>query len=295
MNYLNAYIDHLEGRGLSPHTVTSYHTSCENWLEWCNDQRLPIADATGSHVEQWKQGLHRGGVSASTVNLRLTAIREFYRWLRLTEQATVNASVFDVKGMRTRKPLPKPVKQRTVRHLIDSIDTSTIQGLRDKALISMLYITGARISEVCDLMCSHVDLDSGTARIEAGKGNKTRVVPVRGIEPALDQWLTIGRPECYPVVGNFFVTLPGRKMKRWSAEQMLRARTTAAGLRERITPHVLRHSCATHLVEAGAGLESVQKLLGHESIQTTLGYVQVSSNQIDQAHSLHPLRTEAGS
>lgn len=280
----------LEYRQVSKHTVLSYTTAVGSWLGWCADQHVNPTEAAGKHLERWAQGLQRSGLVAATVNVRLTGVREFYRWLRLDLEIDINDSLFEVKGMRTKKQLPKPAKQRVVLELIDSIDDTEVQGLRDKALISFIYVTGARIQEVCDLMCSDLNLEQGTARIEAGKGNKTRIVPVKGIEPLLERWITTGRPECYPLVNNLFLTMLGRGLQRRAAANAITSAATRAGLKDRISPHVLRHSCATHLVEAGAGIEAVSKLLGHESITTTMNYVKVSSNQIDQAHSLHPLR-----
>jgi integrase/recombinase XerD len=223
-------------------------------------------------------------------------VRTFHRFLADEGQAPGDPAAF-VAPPRVPQGLPKPLTEDEVRSLLDAVVGDEPIARRDRALLEVLYGTGARISEVCGLSLGDVDLDGALLRL-FGKGAKERVVPVgRYAREALDAWLSpSGRGRLVPKqwarrsdADAIFLNRRGSRLSRQGAWAIVRQYGDRVGLRDRLSPHVLRHSCATHLLDHGADIRIVQELLGHASISTTQVYTKVSAERLQAVYeAAHP-------
>jgi len=223
------------------------------------------------------------------------AVRTFHRFCA-TEGRSTNDPAADVAAPRVPAGLPKPLSEDEVGALLAAVTGERPVDRRDRAILEVLYGTGARISELVGLSLGDVDLDAGLARV-FGKGAKERIVPVgRMARTALRQWLARGgrplmEPDRWARRGDaeaMFLNARGGRLSRQGAWAIVRAHGERVGLGDRLSPHVLRHSCATHMLDHGADIRIVQELLGHASISTTQVYTKVSAERLravyDAAH-----------
>jgi integrase/recombinase XerD len=278
-------------RSLARNTLESYHRDLARFAAWCTEER-GIGDpgrVTREDVHLHLASLIDGGLSPRSLARHRVAIRQFYRYL-LGEGVVREDPTLLVEGARPARTLPEVLSLAEVEALLAAPDPSNLPlGLRDAAMLQLMYATGLRVSELVALPLAAVHLKAGYLRVR-GKGGKERVVPL-GERAALlvDAWLVAGRPLADPQ-GRAKVLFParsGRPMSRQNFWKRIVAWARVAGIRKTVSPHRLRHSFATHLLEGGADLRVVQVLLGHADIATTEIYTHVAGERLKEIHGRH--------
>jgi len=287
--HLDAYLDYLGAEaGRSDRTRAAYRTDLLDFLRFAAREGVRDPGAvTRPLVTLYFVSLRRRRLAPSTVARRLAALRGFYRFL-LRERHVASDPTEDVSSPRRGQALPRVLSPEEVARLLAQPDPREPEGLRDRAMLELLYSSGLRVSELVGLDVGDVDLESELLRV-VGKGDKERVVPVGSYAVrALQAYLALGRPRLARRSPALFVGRAGRRLTRQWVWASLRRYARAAGISRVVTPHVLRHSFATHLLEGGADLRSVQELLGHANIATTQVYTHVARQHVrqvfDRAH-----------
>ena len=283
-------------RGRAESTVSAYERDLRNYLFWLEEQGERIGDVQESSIIVYLRELQSSGKAASTVARAMAAVRSFHRFLAV-ENFRSDDPAKNVELPRVPRGLPKPISEKEVSELLFAIDDEGAAGKRDKAMMEILYGTGARISEVVSLSISDLDLSEKLLKV-LGKGNKERIVPLgRYAETALMRWLSPdGRgnlePERWASRDDseaLFLNRQGRRLSRQGGWGIVKKYGRKVGLGAQLSPHTLRHSCATHMLEHGADIRTVQELLGHASISTTQIYTHVSRDQLIEVYqSAHP-------
>ena len=250
---------------------------------------MPENQATGQHLADYVESLYGAKFSPRSIARHVATLRNYYRFLAREGEVTRDPAEF-LASPKQWSTLPKYLNQEEIERLITSPDGSKPRGLRDRAMLELLYATGLRVSELCGLELSAVERRMSVLKV-IGKGNKQRVVPFG--EPAgaaLDRYLAEGRPKLLKGRASrfLFVTAHASAMTRQTFWALIGKHGRSVGIFRRLTPHVVRHSFATHLVEGGADLRSVQIMLGHADISTTQIYTHVARRRlrevIDQHH-----------
>jgi len=281
-------------RGLSVNTVSAYRRDLAIYVDWLGRSGLDsLTEITSQHISEFVQHLatrEESPLTASSVARILSTVRGFHRFL-LDEQIVETDVAHDTKPPRLASRLPKAISIEQVSALLAATDGEDVQQLRDKALLELLYATGARVSEVVNLNVDDV-VDLEMVRL-TGKGDKQRIVPVGSYaREALDAYLVRARP-VLSVRGRatpaLFLGVRGQRVSRQNAWLIIRAAAERAGLDVEVSPHTLRHSFATHLLAGGADVRVVQELLGHSSVATTQIYTLVTADTLrDMYTTAHP-------
>lgn len=279
----------LEGvRGLSEHTVRAYGTDLEAYLGWCAREGVTPVCAGRRDLRRYVAYLSRSGYASRTVNRRVSSLRTWYGWLVRAGELEASPAV-SLAGRKATKELPRAMSDDDAARLLDSCDVTTDEGLRDRALLELLYATGARISEVASLAPSDIDFAQGQVTL-FGKGRKERVVPIyKSALDAVERYLTRARPNLVARRRRggspraLFVSTRGNDMSAGALRARFELQARAAGLDPSITPHAMRHTFATELLGGGADLKAVQELLGHESLATTQVYTHLSVDRLREA------------
>ncbi len=298
---VRAYLDHLGvERGASANTLAGYRRDLARYLTHLAGRGITEpsgvteADITGFGAAL-SEGADGRPLAPASVARALVAVRGLHRFAAAEGLGEDPAAA--ISPPKQAKRLPKALAQDAVQRLLDAPDTSTVAGLRDAALLELLYGTGARISEVLDL-----DVDDLTAALADpdlglrlfGKGRKERLVPLGSYaRAAVDAWLVRGRPtwaaKSARATPALLLNSQGRRLSRQSAWAIIRGHAEAAGITTEISPHTLRHSYATHLLDGGADVRVVQELLGHASVTTTQLYTLVTVEHLREVFlSSHP-------
>lgn len=274
-------------RGLSPRTVDAYGSDLARLGDALADLGADPLTADQEAIATHLRHLRRQGLSPRSIARSLVSVRGFYRHLEETGERSDNPAV-NLSPPRAWRRLPKVLTESQVEALLGAPDVERISGLRDKAMLELLYATGLRVSELVGLELSQLRLDFGFI-VVLGKGDKERVVPVgEQAEAWLTRYLEEGRPQLlagrHEVV---FVNQRGAPLSRQGFWKIIKGHGKRAGLAE-VSPHVLRHSFATHLLEHGADLRAVQLMLGHSDISTTQIYTHIHAQRLrslyDQYH-----------
>lgn len=229
----------------------------------------------------------RAGMKVSTLRRQLSALRRFCAWLR-RERAMRDDPLANFEPPRTPLRLPGVLSEHEVQSLLDSPDTATGLGIRDRAMLEVLYASGLRVSELAGLQRANVNLRQGVLRV-TGKGGKDRLVPLGDTASHwLAQWVAGPRDEWAAVgVEEVFLSRRGRGLSRQAIWQRIRKYALELGFGARLTPHKLRHSFATHMLDHGADLRVVQMLLGHADLATTQIYTHVAQARLKDLHDRH--------
>jgi integrase/recombinase XerD len=275
-------------KGLSNNTMLAYKQDMQRFAGFMNEQQVALKDVTRSDVVDFLCALYQGGLNGRSVARYQATIRNFYRFC-VTEGVIKEDPVATIDSPKIRPGLPHFLSVADVERLLAQPDGSTPIGLRDKAMIEVLYSTGLRVSELCALRVADIQMNSGSLRC-IGKGNKERVVPVgRKALGIVQQYLNESRPKMLRQSASpyLFLNKFGSKIGRIQVWQLLRNYGEKAGLREPLSPHMLRHSFATHLLDGGADLRSVQIMLGHSDITTTQIYTHVVEERLKQVYKAH--------
>lgn len=261
-------------RQLSPNTVASYGAEARGFLEWLGGR--PAAQCSSEDIEAYLASRSKLIGKRSQAHA-LSALRSYFDFLVLEGERPDNPCD-KVDAPKLGRYLPEVLSVEEVNSILDSVPATTPTGVRDKAMLEVLYGCGLRVSEACGLRISHIDNERAFVRI-IGKGDKERLVPIgeRALD-ALGEWLAV-RPAPAPGCEDYvFLNRFGKPLSRISAFNMVKDRAMLAGVRKNISPHTFRHSFATHLVENGADLRTVQEMLGHESVLTTEIYTHIDSS-----------------
>jgi integrase/recombinase XerD len=276
---IDAYLDHLRvERRLSPHTLEGYGRDLRALGEFAAGRDRNASDLDRQDLEALVRDLMGRGLSARSVGRAVACIRGFYRFLTLQRRVAANPAD-DLRAPRAWPALPKLLTLEEVDRLLAQPDTSTPKGLRDRALIELLYATGLRVSELVGLRAADLNLEEGWLTC-TGKGSKQRVVPIGDAAAGwVRRYLTSGRPALLGrrVSSRLFVNARGgtHGLSRVGFWKVLGGYARQAGIGRPISPHVLRHSFATHLLDRGADLRAIQLMLGHADLSTTQIYTHV--------------------
>ncbi len=289
--FLDLFVGYLRAeRGLASRTVEAYAADLVEYLEGLASAGVGTPDGIGAaHVRQHLDALAARGLSSRSQARHLAALRVFHRFLFSEQHAATDPTAHSETPRQTRA-LPVVLSLKEVEALLDAPSAQGPSGLRDRAMLALLYATGLRVSELVGLPLEALRLDAGFL-VARGKGNKERLVPVgsRALE-AVRLYLAHGRPVLLHGRASraLFVTRRGRAFTRQGFWKLVGRYTRAAGIHKRVSPHKLRHSFATHLVERGADLRSVQAMLGHADLATTQVYTHVDARRLrsvyDKAH-----------
>jgi integrase/recombinase XerD len=294
--YLDAFVAYLRSeRGLSPRTVEAYARDLVGYLETLRQARVGSPDAVRQeHVRGHLAALGRR-LSARSQARHLASIRMLHRFLVAERHAGADPTE-QVETPRQARRLPVFLTLDEVEALLAAPPDTTPAGLRDRAMLHVLYATGLRVSELVGLSINSVQLDAGYL-VARGKGDKERLVPLgRRAVAEVRAWLDRGRPALLKGRASraLFVGPRGTALTRQGVWKLLRRHALAAGIRKRLSPHKLRHSFATHLVERGADLRMVQAMLGHADLATTQIYTHVDGRRLRAVYDVAHPRSRSG-
>ncbi len=292
------YLDHLTvERGLADNTLAAYRRDLERYLAFLHDRDVDdlnevdprLIRAFVASISASTHGPDEEAYKATSVARTLSAVRTFHRFA-LREGLTEDDPTAGVVRPRLPRGLPHPLTVGEVAAVIDAPPPGSPTGVRDRAILELLYGAGLRVSELTGLDVDDVDLEEGAVRV-LGKGSKERDVPIgRMARDAVGAYLRTSRPALATARsrGALFLNTRGGRLTRQSCARLLAEHARAAGVRRTVTPHDLRHSFATHLLEGGADVRVVQELLGHASVATTQIYTLVTTEHLratyDMAH-----------
>ena len=279
-------------RGLSENYQLSTRRSLAEFAEWCSSVRGISAtrDVTLPTITDYLAFRKRGGLAASSIKLIVVALKIFFRFL--SAKGRVERDPAETLTLpRIERYLPETLNEMQVEQLIESINTACPLGLRDRAIVELLYASGLRISELANARLENLNVEERILRV-TGKGNKTRLVPIgRRACDALAAYLSTERPKLVkPRSGSeIFLSLRGTKLTTVRLWQIVKERARTSGLQANVYPHLLRHSFATHLLGNGADLRIIQEMLGHSDISTTQVYTHVDQQRLKAVHRrFHP-------
>jgi integrase/recombinase XerD len=292
-DYLNNFVLYLVNeRRLAENTVVSYKRDLSKYQDYLskieNIERLSSVNKI--HILHFVQHLKDTGNSTKTIARHLASIRSYHQYL-LRSKVTNEDPTIQIETPKLVRSLPKILSLSEVESLLDAPNTNSPLGLRDKAILELLYATGIRVSELTNLNTEDVHLEMGFIRC-LGKGSRERIVPLGKVaNEAIRNYLEKGRSELNKS-GNseaLFLNHRGNRLTRQGFWKNLRQIATSANIQQEITPHTLRHSFATHLLENGADLSAVQEMLGHADISTTQVYTRVTKSRLkDVYNTYHP-------
>src|SRR5438045_141975 len=279
-------------RGLSENYQLSTQRSLTEFAQWCAAKKK-ITDARGVTLPVMSEYLaerKRAGLSASSIKLVVVALKIFFRFLvgkRIIERDPAEPLALP----RIERYLPETLNELQVEQFLEKIDTKAVHGLRDRAMIELLYASGLRISELANARLENFNCEERVVRV-TGKGNKTRLVPVgRKACEALAAYLSAERPKLVKprTSSEIFLSERGTKLTTTRIWQIVKKHGQRAGLEKNVYPHLLRHSFATHLLSNGADLRIIQEMLGHAVTSTLQGYTHVDQQRLKAVHrQFHP-------
>ena len=313
---IETFIDSLRvERGVSVHTVTNYRRDLEQYARWMARHQIGAPrDVTSENITDYLRALSGAQVdgktyAAASIARKLAALRSWHKFLARENSWPDPTSRLD--SFRIGRRLPHVLSFEQMRSLVEAPNNSDARGVRDRALLEMLYASGLRAAEICALRLSDIDLERNFMRCR-GKGGKERMVPLAGVaRAALDNYLAFARPKLSGAADeledakgararrNFvaarrqrswcFLSDMGRALSRELLGQIVKKHAERAGLPDWVSPHSLRHSFATHLLANGADLRAIQELLGHADISTTQIYTHVETSHLRDAYrKAHP-------
>jgi integrase/recombinase XerD len=274
--------------GLAANTLAAYRRDLTLFARWLDESSgRALVDATETDLRAYALARHAGSAPTST-NRRLTVFRRFFRWA-LRERLRDTDPTLRIDAARQPLRVPKSLSEAQVEALLAAPAVDTPLGLRDRAMLELLYASGLRVSELVGLKTVNVSFVECALRV-TGKGNKERLVPF-GEEALLwiERYVADARPAILAAKASdaLFVTGRGGPMTRQMFWKLLKAHAARAGITAPLSPHTLRHAFATHLLNHGADLRAVQMLLGHADISTTTIYTHVARERLKQLHALH--------
>jgi integrase/recombinase XerD len=287
---ISSFLTHVRvEKGLSSNTIAAYRRDLLKFDEFARKNKLSLESVSRDDLVDFLALLYHQKLESKTVARHLVTLRNFFRFAQIQEHITDDPSV-TLESPKIRRSLPGYLRLEEVERLLDQPDVKTPIGLRDRAMLEVLYSTGLRVSELIGLRTMDLDAKVGCVRC-IGKGDKERIVPVgKKALSIVEKYLRDARPTLLGKVTNnpsLFVNRRGASLSRVGVWKILSAYGRRAGMRVALTPHMLRHSFATHLLERGADLRSVQLMLGHADISTTQIYTHVVEERLKQIYKAH--------
>ena len=278
-------------KGLSKNTIEAYSHGLSRFLNHLREKGVQEIQEVGKfHIRGFLLALRKKNLSTKTIVRNLVGIRTFFRFL-VQEGILETNPAEELESPKVAKTLPEILTLREIEQILEQPNLQTPLGMRDRAILEMLYATGMRVSELTHLPTHQVNLEGGYVLLY-GKGSKERVVPL-GSEAI--KWVTLYLKESCGILAKgkespfLFINRSGKGMSRQGLWKNLNNYARRAGLRKRITPHLLRHSFASHLLERGADLRSIQMMLGHVDISSTQIYTHVTGERLKKIHQrYHP-------
>ena len=296
-----SFIDHLQiERGLSPNSIAAYGRDLDRFARYLTKKDLDFQALNTENLTEYEIALKQEGLALSSINRGVSALKTFYKYL--SREYTIADPTTELTANRLPRKLPKALTISEIEALLSSTErVGDIAALRDRAILEVLYGTGARVSEVVglnlgDLGKSMLAGDEVTTLKLRGKGSKERIVPLGSFaKEAIEHYLVRLRPmyveksKSSKAATALFLNSRGGRLSRTSAWQIVTDAAEATGLSGKVSPHVFRHSYATHLLDGGADIRVVQELLGHSSVTTTQIYTLITIDKVRQAYaSAHP-------
>lgn len=279
-------------KALAKNTIVSYERDLKAYVKYIKTvENVQSINGIGRiQIVHFLGHLKEQGKSSRTIARNIASIRAFHQFLLREKVAEQDPSVH-IETPQLERTLPKVLNLQEVERLLEAPKLTTHYGLRDKAMLELLYATGIRVSELIELNLDDAHLTMGFVRC-IGKGNKERIIPLgRTAATAIQEYLDKGRPQFIKNQReeSLFVNHHGRRLTRQGFWKILKGLTKEAGIEKDLTPHTLRHSFATHLLENGADLRAVQEMLGHSDISTTQIYTHVTKTRLKDVYSqFHP-------
>ncbi|MBK9155446.1 MAG: site-specific tyrosine recombinase XerD [Chloracidobacterium sp.] len=285
---IREYISYLRvEKGLAKNSLEAYEGDLRKIEIWAEKNGLEIGSLTRIELREFLIDQTKEGISESSKRRTISSIRGFYKFL-MTDGHIAASPAEDLFTPQKGAYLPRFLNQAEIEQLLLTPDTSTETGLRDRAILELMYACGLRVSELCGVRLGDIDIDAGILTT-TGKGSKTRRVPVgsSAIE-CVKSYLNLRRKHEDLDVQTLFVTPHGRPLNRQMIHKMIKEYSEKCGL-EGVSPHTLRHSFATHLVQNRADIRSVQQMLGHADISTTQIYTHITDAHLKKAYeNFHP-------
>jgi len=290
LDLIGAYENYLNKvKQASANTVASYMRDIRQFAGWLQDtEEMDVVDATQLNISDYLAYLDTQGKSAATKSRALASLKNFYAYL-ISSGFLTETPVREVKVERGEKKLPQILTSREVELLLAQPSSADAKGIRDKAMLEVMYATGMRVTELLNLELGDVNLEMGTVKCAGGK--RTRMIP---LYPAALRALTAYLRDVRSMLADpretaLFVNIGGARMSRQGFWKILKHYQTTAHIEKEIGPHTLRHSFAVHLLENGADIGSVQELMGHSDISSTQVYTQMVDQRLKQVYArCHP-------
>lgn len=287
---ISAFLTHAKvEKGLAANTVSAYRRDLEKFGRFAQKRKIPLEAVSRDNLVDFLAELYRQKLDSKSVARHLVSLRNFFRFAQVQEMVAVDPSMH-LESPKIRRALPGHLRLEEVERLLTQPDAKTALGLRDRAMLEVLYSAGLRVSELVGLRVSDVDPKVGCVRC-IGKGDKERIVPVgKKALITVEKYLRSARGQLIEKATSstaLFVNRRGRALSRVGVWKILSSYGRRAGFRVALTPHMLRHSFATHLLERGADLRSVQLMLGHADISTTQIYTHVVEERLKQVYKAH--------
>lgn len=286
---ISIYLDRIWAeKGLSDNTLESYRRDLEGFHDWCAQQGIGLLSVTGGDVQAHLASRMAAHLSARSTARFLSSLRGFYAYL-IRERQIAASPLENVENPKLPRALPKSLGQDDVERLLDAPNIEEAVGLRDKAMLEVLYACGLRVSELVGLRLDQVNLRQGVVRV-VGKGSKERLVPM-GEEAQMwvQRFLVSARRELLNGAPSdvVFPSTRGSAMTRQTFWYRIKHWAMVAGITKHLSPHTLRHAFATHLLNHGADIRSVQMLLGHQDLSTTQIYTHIAQQRLQDLHRKH--------
>ena len=285
LNYLSVE------KGLRPKSLEAYRRDLQDWFDFAASRGRTVTDSTvEGMLSLFMISMHDKELSPRSMARKSSALKGFYRFL-LREGITDFDPTALLERPKIGRPLPKVMTIEEIERILQQPDTNTFLGLRDKAMLELLYATGIRESELISLTMTSINTAAEFLTVE-GKGGRERVVPVGGFAlEAINEYLIHGRPKlCKDITERtLFLNPYGKPMSRMGIWKIIKKYSIMAGINHDVSPHVFRHSCATHLLEGGASIMAVQEILGHVDVSTTQIYTHLTAKDLKDVHrKAHP-------
>ena len=291
---INSFLNYAKvEKGLAPNSIAAYRRDLNKFAVFVKKRQRTIATVERDDIVEFLAELYRAHLDSRSVARHLVSLRNIFKFARMEDMIQIDPTL-NMESPRIRKSLPVYLRMEEVDRLLEQPNVSTPYGLRDRAMLEVLYSTGLRVSELTSLKVSDFDARMGCLRC-IGKGDKERLVPVgRRALTAVQQYLETARPQFLHGGGKtgsggayLFLSRDGARISRITVWRTLTILGRKAGIRTQLSPHKLRHSFATHLLERGADLRSVQLMLGHVNIATTQIYTHVVEERLKQIYKAH--------
>ena len=295
----NAYKDMLESfltylvviKGLSRNTSHSYKTDIEKLFTFIEKKELnSITKLKANHISEFLAELNISGLNISSINRCIVSIKQFFKYLML-ENIIKTDPTANLVSPRMKKSIPDVLSLDDIEKILNIPDLTKFEGLRDSAMLEVLYASGLRVTELVELKQVNINYDHGYL-VVMGKGSKERIVPIGMTSiKKINDYLELSRPHLVKdkISDYLFITRRGTCFTRQGFWKLIKTYAKDAGILKNISPHTIRHSFATHLLERGADLRTIQLLLGHSDISTTQIYTHVESKRLREIHKkYHP-------